>query len=215
MLRDACSSTSVDLASKFHSKSKDFVRFWCRNPSNFSAGHLEITRKSMPRALSKQSSHQGPSKVVIFSEFHGFSTSKLKAKIMKIRFENEVEKPIAFGSEFSWILEQFCLRKSAEKRPVEGKLILWKTMFSLDKINDFQLWGPPEIISFATRNANAKRSAPKLEISSIFKVFGLPNRPEKRCGTELVSRRYGCHPHPVASQRALEFLEYLSGYSYD
>ena len=114
----------MDLASKFLSKSGDFVRFSCQNPSNFSAGHLEITRKSMPRALSKQSSHQGPSKVVIFSEFHGFSSSKLEVKIIEIRFENEVEKLIAFGSEFSWILEQFWFRKSIKNDAVEGKLIL-------------------------------------------------------------------------------------------
>ena len=56
--------------------------------------------KTMPKALPKQSSPQDYQKVWILSKFNEFWDSKLEPKIMKIRFENEVEKTIAFGSEF-------------------------------------------------------------------------------------------------------------------
>ena len=59
--------------------------------------HLQIAPKSKPMALPKQSSYQGPPKVVIFLKFDGFRTSKSDPKIIKIRFENEVEKTIASG----------------------------------------------------------------------------------------------------------------------
>ena len=47
----------------------------------------------------KQSSYQGSPKVMVFPKFHKFWTSKLDPKIIKIRFENEVEKTLAFGSQ--------------------------------------------------------------------------------------------------------------------
>ena len=47
----------------------------------------------------KQSSYQGSLKVMIFSKFKGFWTSKLDPQITKIRFENEVEKTLVFGSQ--------------------------------------------------------------------------------------------------------------------
>ena len=53
----------------------------------------------------------------IFLKFGEVRDSKMESKIMKIRFENEVEKTIAFGSESWWISEYFWPRKSTEKRP--------------------------------------------------------------------------------------------------
>ena len=57
-------------------------------------------RKTMPKALPKQSYLQDYQKVWILSKFHEFGDSKLEPIIMKIQFKNEVEKTIAFGSEF-------------------------------------------------------------------------------------------------------------------
>ena len=59
-----------------------------------------------------------------------------------------------------------------------------------NETNDFQLRAPLEINDFPARNADAKRSAPKLEISYFLKGFGLRNEPRKRYRTESVLRRY-------------------------
>ena len=56
--------------------------------------------KTMPKALPKQSYLQDYQKVRILSKFDEFWVSKWEPKIMQIRFANEVEKTIAFGSDF-------------------------------------------------------------------------------------------------------------------
>ena len=63
--------------------------------------------------------------------------------------------------------------------PVGRSCVLRKNLFYLGKTNDFQLWGPPEINDFPARNAHAKQSAPKLEISSIFGPFSGPKSTRK------------------------------------
>ena len=60
---------------------------------------LKIAPKLKPMALPKQSSYQGRPKVIIFSKFNGFLTSKWDPKINKIRFENEVEKTTALRTQ--------------------------------------------------------------------------------------------------------------------
>ena len=104
----------------------DFAHFWSQKPRHLAPRHLKIALKSKPMALPKQSSYQGPPKVVIFSKFNGFWTSKSDPQIIKIRFENEVEKTIASGSKFGWLLKQFRVRKPTKKRPSWRKLAFTK-----------------------------------------------------------------------------------------
>ena len=66
-----------------------------------------------------------------------------------------------------------------KKRPSWRNLGFTKTLFLLGKTNDFQLWGPLEINDFPAQNADAKRSAPKLEISSILGPFSDPKLTRK------------------------------------
>ena len=87
------------------SKFSDFARFWSQNPRILTPRYLEIALKSKQMAVPRQSSYQGRPKVMIFSKFHDFWTSKLDLKIIKIEFQNELEKAIAFGSQISWFLE--------------------------------------------------------------------------------------------------------------
>jgi len=62
------------------------------NPPNFRKIDAKGTAKAkLPPRLSKSTD---------FIKFDEFWDSKLEPKIMKIRFENEVVKTIAFGSEF-------------------------------------------------------------------------------------------------------------------
>ena len=94
-------------------------------------------------------------KVMIFSKFQGFWTSKLDTKIIKIRFENEVEKTLAFGSQIGF-WSNFGVDNRPKNAPVGGKWILRKTLFLLSKIKVFQLRGPPKIIKFAARKEDGK-----------------------------------------------------------
>jgi len=63
-----------------------------------------------------------------FLEILRFLDPKLDPKIIKIRFENEVEKILAFGSQIYCILEQFWGRKSTEQRPSWRKVNFAKNL---------------------------------------------------------------------------------------
>ena len=86
---------------------------------------LEIAPKSKPMALPKQSSYQGPPKVVIFLKFDGFRTSKSDPKIIKIHFENAVENNSIWKQIFIFF-KQFRGRKSMKKHSSWRKLFFTK-----------------------------------------------------------------------------------------